>query len=154
MQVTESAQLTGIAAVLSTDTSFGIKVFADLYDEAASARIWRMTSTVINDPAPRSQVTRVYQTNSDIMLLGESTPDSGYAYRPGLMELPADAHAGQRWTSSGSASDTLDYSAELRAEAGDAGCLVVTGEVHYTTKDGNRFRVVGIGRPGAPVRAW
>ena len=143
LQVTESAQITGVAGVLSTDTAFGIKIFADLYDESANLRIWRTTSTTINDPAPRNQVTRVYQTNSDIRLLGESTPDTGYAYRPGLVELPADAHAGQSWTSSGSASDALDYSADLRADAGEGGCLMVTGEVRYTTKAGSPFRVVG-----------
>ena len=150
MQVTESALITGVAGVLSTDTAFGIKVFADLYDEAANLRIWRTTSTTINDPAPRNQVTRVYQTNSDIRLLGESSPDTGYAYRPGLVELPADAHAGQSWTSSGSASDSLDYSANLRANAGEGGCLMVTGEVRYTTKAGSPFRVVAIGRTWCP----
>ena len=150
LQVTESAQITGVAGVLSTDSSFGIKVFADLYDEAANLRIWRTTSTTINDPAPRNQVTRVYQTNSDIRLLGESSPDTGYAYRPGLVELPADAHAGQSWTSSGSANDSLDYYANLGANAGEGGCLMVTGEVRYTTKAGSPFRVVAVGRTWCP----
>jgi hypothetical protein len=54
LQVIKSAQLTGTAAVLSTDTKFGVKIFADLADESANARIWRTTSTTVNDPAPRN----------------------------------------------------------------------------------------------------
>lgn len=146
LTVTESARLSGVSGVLSTDTAFGIRVFADLYDQAGSLRVWRTTSTVIGAAAPTDQITRVYRANADVTLLGESTPEAASVFQPALVELPADVAPGQSWSSRGSAGDTLDYAAELRSAAGAAGCLEVTGEVRFTTKDRQPYRVTAIGR--------
>jgi hypothetical protein len=74
--------------------------------------------------------------------MGVSTPSEGYVYSPALVLLPADVRAGSQWSGAGSAGDTLDYRSELRAEAGSSGCLSVTGEVRYLSKEGQLGRVV------------
>lgn len=154
-EVTESALLSGYTAVLSTDSGFGIMALGSVYGQAATLRVWRTTTTTISgaaaDPkAAAPQTTRLYRLNDGIELLGENGPGGGYAYRPGLLELPPDAAVGSTWSSAGSASDTLDYRSEFRADRAAGGCLNVTGAVRYASKKGVQNRVVSSTREWCP----
>ena len=150
-QVTESARFSGVTGLLSTDSKFGSQLFAETYAERETLRIWRTTSNTYNDPAAPYATTRVYRANAAIELLGETRPGAGYVYRPALVELPADVGAGSRWSGSGSANDVLDYRSEFRAEA-DNGCLDVTGEVRYLSKQGQPGPSVHLERTWCPGR--
>ncbi|HEV2928783.1 MAG TPA: PQQ-binding-like beta-propeller repeat protein, partial [Propionibacteriaceae bacterium] len=150
-QVTESARLSGVTGLLSTDTKFGTQLFAETYDERDTLRIWRTTSNSYNDPAAPYATTRMYRVNAAVELLGESRPGAAYVYRPALVELPTDVRAGSRWSGAGSANDVLDYRSEFRAEA-NHGCLDVTGEVRYLSKQGQAGLLVHLERTWCPGR--
>ena len=148
-QVTESARFTGVTGLLSTDSAFGTRLFGETADEPDRVRIWRTISTVYDDPAAPYPTTRMYRANAAVELLGETSPGAGYIYRPALVELPANVAAGSMWTGSGSANDVLDYQSDFRAApTGDDDCLEVTGEVRYTSKQGQSGRTVSL------LRTW
>ena len=146
LAVTESARLSGVAGLLSTDSAFATKMLDEAYADRDTIQILRTTTTAINDPAATAQTIRFYRVNTGVELIGVSTPSEGYVYSPALVLLPADVRAGSQWSNAGSASDTLDYRSELRAEAGSADCLSVTGEVRYLSKEGQLGRVVTVGQ--------
>lgn len=145
-QVTESARYRGTTGLLSTDTTFGTQLLQETYEQRNTVRIWRTTSTVYDDPAAPYATTRVYRANAAVELLGESRPGAGYVYRPALVELPADVAAGAEWAGTGSANDTLDYFATFRAAAAEEDCLRVSGEVRYTSKQGQPGRTRSLER--------
>ena len=146
-QVTESARFTGVTGLLSTDAAFGTQLFGETADERDTVRIWRTISTVYDDPAAPYPTTRMYRANGAVELLGETSPGTGYIYSPALVELPADVAAGSAWTGSGSANDVLDYRSDFRAvPAGDDDCLEVTGEIRYTSKQGQSGPTVSLQR--------
>ena len=140
--VTESARLSGVAGLLSTDGAFATKMLGDAYPDRDRIQILRTTTTQINDPTAIAQTIRFYRVNAGIELMGVSTSSEGYIFSPALLLLPADAHAGSQWSGSGSASETLDYRSELRADAVDTDCLRVTGQLRYLSKAGQLARVV------------
>jgi hypothetical protein len=78
----------GVTGLLSTDSGFGSKLFAETYNDRNTLRIWRTISTSYDDPAAPYATTRMYRVNSGVELLGESRPGAGYVYRPALVELP------------------------------------------------------------------
>jgi outer membrane protein assembly factor BamB len=141
LAVTESARLSGVAGLLSTDSTFATKMLDEAYADR-DIQILRTTTTAINDPAATAQTIRFYRVNTGVELMGVSTPSEGYVYSPALVLLPADVRAGSQWSGAGSAGDTFDYRSELRVEAGSSGCLSVTGEVRYLSKEGQLGRVV------------
>ena len=151
-QVTESARFIGVTGLLSTDTTFGTQLLAETYDEHDTIRIWRTTTNTYNDPAAPYATTRVYRANAAVELLGESRPGAGYVYRPALVELPTDVRAGSRWSGSGSANDVLDYRSQFSAAEAGGGCLRVTGEVRYLSKQGQPGRLVNLERTWCPGR--
>jgi outer membrane protein assembly factor BamB len=146
LAVTESARLSGVAGLLSTDSTFATKMLNEAYADRDTIQILRTTTTAINDPAATAQTIRFYRVNTGVELIGVSTPSEGYVYSPALVLLPADVRVGSQWRGAGSASDILDYRSELHAEAGSTGCLNVTGEVRYLSKEGRLGRVVTIGQ--------
>ena len=146
LAVTESARLSGVAGLLSTDSTFATKMLDEAYADRNTIQILRTTTTSINDPTATAQTIRFYRVNTGVELMGVSTPSEGYVYSPALLLVPADVRVGSHWSGAGSASDTLDYRSELHAEAGSTGCLNVTGEVRYLSKDGQLGRVVTIGQ--------
>ncbi len=146
LAVTESARLSGVAGLLSTDSAFATKMLAEAYADRDTIQILRTTTTAINDPAATAQTIRFYRVTTGVELMGVSTPSEGFVYSPALVLLPGDVRVGSQWSSAGSASDTLDYRSELRAEAGSTGCLNVTGEVRYLSKEGQLGRVVTVGQ--------
>jgi outer membrane protein assembly factor BamB len=150
LAVTESARLSGVAGLLSTDSAFATKMLDLAYVDRDRIQILRSTTTAINDPAVTAQTIRFYRVNTDVELIGVSTPSEGYVYSPALVLLPADVRAGSHWSGAGSAGDTLDYRSELRAEAGAGDCLSVTGEVRYLSKEGQLGRVVTVGQTWCP----
>jgi len=150
LAVTESARLSGVAGLLSTDSAFATKMLDLAYADRDRIQILRNTTTAINDPAVTAQTIRFYRVNTDVELIGVSTPSEGYVYSPALVLLPADVRAGSYWSGAGSAGDTLDYRSELRAEAGAGDCLSVTGEVRYLSKEGQLGRVVTVGQTWCP----
>ena len=150
LAVTESARLSGVAGLLSTDSAFATKMLDEAYADRDRIQILRNTTTAINDPAVTAQTIRFYRVNTDVELIGVSTPSEGYVYSPALVLLPADVRAGSYWSGAGSAGDTLDYRSELRAEAGAGDCLSVTGEVRYLSKEGQLGRVVTVGQTWCP----
>src|SRR5688572_24774136 len=139
--VTESARLSGVAGLLSTDGAFASKLL-DVAPDRDSIQILRTTTTAINDPRATAQTIRFFRVNAGVELMGLSTPSEGYVYNPGLVVLPAEVRAGSRWSGAGSAGDTYDYRSELSAEASGEDCLNVTGEVRYLSKGGQLGRVV------------
>jgi outer membrane protein assembly factor BamB len=151
-QVTESARFAGEPGLLSTDTTFASRVLYAVADERKTIRIWRTISTVYDDPGAPYPTTRLYRANGAVELLGESRPGAGHVYQPALVELPADVTAGSRWTGAGSAGDVLDYWSDFRAEAGEGDCLDVTGEVRYTSQQGQPGRTVSLQRTWCPGR--
>ena len=52
-------------------------------DERDTIRIWRTTSTELDDPAAPYPSTRIYRANAAVELLGESIPDGGLRLPPG-----------------------------------------------------------------------
>ena len=140
--VTESARLSGVAGLLSTDGAFASKLLDVSYSERDRIQILRTTTTAINDPTAAAQTIRFYRVNAGVELMGVSTPSEGYVYDPALVVLPADVRAGSTWSGAGSAGDTYDYRSELSAEASGDDCLNVTGEVRYLSKKGQLGRVV------------
>jgi outer membrane protein assembly factor BamB len=142
--VTESARLSGVAGLLSTDGAFATKMLSEAYADRDRIQILRTTTTQINDPTAIAQTVRFYRVNAGVELMGVSTPSEGYIYSPALLLLPADVHAGSQWSGSGSAGETLDYRSELRADVVDSDCLRVTGQLRYLSKAGQLGRVVAI----------
>ena len=140
--VTESARLSGVAGLLSTDGGFASKLLEVSYPERDRIQILRTTTTAINDPTATAQTIRFYRVNAGVELMGESTPSEGYVYNPALVVLPAEVRAGSQWSGAGSAGDTFDYRSELSADASGDECLIVNGEVRYLSKDGQLGRVV------------
>src|SRR4029453_15839605 len=146
LAVTESARLSGVAGLLSTDSTFATKMLNEAYADRDTIQILRTTTTAINDPAAAAQTIRFYRVNTGVELMGVSTPAEGYFKNPARTLLPANVRVGSRWSGAGSASDTLDYRSELHAEVGSTGCLNVTGEIRYLSKEGQLGRVVTIGQ--------
>lgn len=146
VEVSENARLEGPAGLLSLDATFELPILTEVVDETNTIQILRTTTGVVGDSVATPQTTRVYRTNDDISLLGESSPEAAYVYSPALLELPADVFAGQEWTSAGSAGPELGYASRFRAETVPGDCLVVTGQVRYTTKAGAQSRVDQVSR--------
>jgi outer membrane protein assembly factor BamB len=144
INVTESARLSGVAGLLSTDGAFAAKMLDEAYADRERIQILRTTTTAINDPAAIAQTIRFYRVNAGVELMGVSTPSEGYVYSPALLLLPADVDAGSHWTGAGSAGETLDYRSELQADAVNSDCLRVTGQVRYLSKAGQLGRVVTV----------
>jgi outer membrane protein assembly factor BamB len=150
LAVTESARLSGVAGLLSTDSAFSTKMLDETYADRDRIQILRTTTTAINDPTATAQTIRFYRVNAGVELMGVSTPTDGYVYSPALVLLPPDVRAGSQWSGAGSAGDTLDYRSELRAEAAAGDCLDVTGEVRYLSKEGQLGRAVTVGQTWCP----
>ena len=148
--VTESARFTGVGGVLSVDNRFSAAMGAETFDQGETIRIWRTITTQLNDPAAIAQTVRFYRVTAAVDLLGVSTPTEGYVYSPGLILLPADVRAGSRWSSAGSAGNVFDYNSEFVADAAGAGCLKVTGEVRYFSKQGQLGRIVSLNQTWCP----
>jgi outer membrane protein assembly factor BamB len=148
--VTESARMVGVAAILSVDNRFGEAMVQETLDQSGTIKVWRTITTQLNDPAATGQSVRFYRVSAGVELLGVSTPTEGYVYSPGLILLPADVRPGSRWSNAGSAGDLLDYRSELQADAADDGCLKVTGEVRYFSKQAQLGRIVTLEQTWCP----
>ena len=107
---TESAILSAAAALQSTDLSFTSRALE--VDDYEHLRIWRTVSTPV-ESAAGDQTTRLYEVRGPVVLRGESGPAVGYAYRPGLVELPAAVAPGQTWSSEGTAGADADLPEQL-----------------------------------------
>ena len=142
--VTESARFTGVAALLSVDSRLSAAMGKEAFDEKGTIKAWRTITSQLNDPAAIAQTIRFYRVTAGVDLLAASTPTEGYVYSPGLILLPSDVHAGSRWSSAGSAGDALDYRSELQADVASDGCLKVSGEVRYLSKQGQLGRIVSL----------
>ena len=151
-QVTESARFVGIDGLLSSDGFLTTRVLRQDYDDPAGTRLWRTTTTSVDEVGVPSQTTRYHRVRGSVELAGEQAPDGTVtAYEPALVELPADVRPGSTWTGTGSAGDTEDYTSTLRAAAGDSGCLEVTGELDLRPKgSGQRGRRVVVERTWCP----
>ena len=150
LAVTESARLSGVAGLLSTDSAFSTKMLDETDADRDRIQILRTTTTAINDPTATAQTIRFYRVSTGVELMGVSTPSEGYVYSPALVLLPPDVHAGSQWSGAGSAGDALDYRSELRAEAAAGDCLSVTGEMRYLSKEGQLGRVVTVDQTWCP----
>lgn len=135
-QVTESARFVGITGLLSGDSFLVTRVLHQDYDDDPSnARLWRTSTTSVDDVGVGSQSIRYYRVRGSVELAGERASDGTItAYEPALVELPADVGPGSTWTGAGSAGDTLDYTSAFRAAPGRDGCLDVSGELDLKAK--------------------
>ena len=95
LAVTESARLSGVAGLLSTDSAFATKMLDEAYADRDRIQILRTTTTAINDPAATAQTIRFYRVNTGVELMGVSTPSEGYVYSPALVLLPAGRPPGE-----------------------------------------------------------
>jgi len=140
-QVTESARFAGIDGLLSGDSFLVTRVLHQDYEDPSAARLWRTSTTSVDDVGVPSQTTRYYRVRGSVELAGERHADgTTTAYEPALVELPADVGAGSTWESSGSVSDTEDYTSVFRAAAGEAGCLEVSGQLVVLAKGTRQAR--------------
>ncbi|WP_161605961.1 PQQ-binding-like beta-propeller repeat protein [Microlunatus speluncae] len=167
--VTEAAVRFASAMFGSTDFAFGtqligaLDVSADELGEVGRIRLWRSILTT-----PDRQSTAVYRVDDGIDLIGEDRPlddgeragpdgsaGRGYAYRPGLTELPAGAVVGSTWRDRGAAGDGIEYASDFRAEAPaghPAGCLQTSGRIRYTDEAGAELEVRRVRRVWCPGR--
>ena len=150
-QVTESARFVGITGLISGDSFLVTQVLHQDYDgDPSGARLWRTTTTSVDEVGVPSQTTRYHRVRGSVELAGEQGPDGTVtAYEPALVELPADVRPGSSWTGTGSAGDTQDYTSELRAAAGEQGCLEVSGELDLRPKGST-----GLDRRVIVERTW
>lgn len=115
-----------------------------LGEEREEARVWRTTATTVTATADRTAqpAALFYRVDGAVELLGDNTPGRGRAFRPALVELPADVVPGATWSGRGQvltgvlAETRLSYTSTFRAEAAAGGCLRVSGEVAYANAPG------------------
>ena len=89
----------------------------------------------------------MYRANAAVELLGETSPGGGYIYRPALVELPADVAAGLDVDRQRLGQRRPGLPVGLPGRRGrDDDCLEVTGEVRYTSKQGQPGRTVTLQR--------
>ncbi|MGI3784624.1 MAG: hypothetical protein ACRYG2_28015, partial [Janthinobacterium lividum] len=141
-QVTESARFAGVNGLISGDSFLVTRVLHEDYDaDPSGARIWRTTTTSVDEVGVPSQTVRYHRVRGDVELAGEQAPDGTItAYEPALVELPADVGPGSKWGDVGSAGDTLDYSSFFQAAAGRDGCLEVSGQLVLDVKGTRQAR--------------
>jgi outer membrane protein assembly factor BamB len=152
-EVTESARFTGIDGLLSSDAFFASRVLHQDYEDPSAARLWRTATTSVDDVGVPSQTIRYHRVRGSVELAGERHADGTItAYEPALVELPADVGPGSAWGSSGSASDTEDYTSTFRATAGQAGCLEVSGQLVLRGKGTQQARQESWTRTWCPGR--
>ena len=152
-QVTESARFDGINGLISGDSFLVSRVLRQDYDgNPSDARLWRTSTTFVDEVGVPSQTTRYHRVRGSVELAGEKAPDGTViAYEPALVELPADVGPGSSWTGTGAAGDTEDYTSALRATAGEQGCLEVSGELDLRPKgSAQRGRRVVLERTWCP----
>ena len=135
-QVTESARFSGVDGLISGDSFLVTRVLHQDYDaDPAGSRLWRTTSTSVDGVGVPSQTTRYHRVRGSVELAGERAADGTItAYEPALVELPADVGPGSTWDGAGSAGDGEDYASSFRAEAGQDGCLDVSGQLVLTPR--------------------
>ena len=135
-QVTESARFAGVDGLLSGDAFLLTRVLhQDYAGDPSASRLWRTTTTSVDDVGVPSQTTRYHRVRGSVELAGERAPDGTVtAYEPALVELPSDVGPGSAWDGAGSAGDTLDYTSSFTAAAGAGGCLEVSGQLVLSPK--------------------
>ena len=143
--MTESARFAGVSGLLSGDAFLtGPALRTDRTDDPEGARLWRTTTTTVDDAGVPSQTVAYHRVRGDVELAGEQTPAGVTAYEPALVELPADVGPGSAWGSSGSAGGAFDNTSSFHAAAGAGGCLEVSGELDLAA-DVDRTPAVGAG---------
>jgi outer membrane protein assembly factor BamB len=78
--VTESARLSGVAGLLSTDGAFASRLLDVSHSERDRIQILRTTTTAINDPTATAQTIRFYRVNTGVELMAGTDgygPSSG-----------------------------------------------------------------------------
>ena len=150
-QVTESARFSGVSGLISGDSFIVTRVLhADYDDDPSRSRLWRTSTTSVDEVGVPSQTIRYYRVRGSVELAGERRGDGTIsAYEPALVELPAEVGPGSTWTGSGSAGDAQDYTSSFRADAGPDGCLDVAGELDLKAKGATQP-----GRRTTLTRTW
>ena len=150
--VTESARLSGVNSVLSSDPALTTRVLRPDLDDASGARLWRTTTTHVDEAGVGAQDVRYYRVRGAVELAGQQVGERITAYEPALVELPADVGPGSTWTGAGTVGGTQDYTSTFTAAAGQTGCLDVTGELVVrpsgTQQDGLRTTLTRTWCPG------
>lgn len=147
--VTESARFVGADGLLSGDPALTTRVLHQDYDDADGARLWRTTTTQVDEVGVPTQTVRYLRVRGAVELAGEQVGPEITAYEPALVELPADVAPGSSWRSAGSAGGTLDYTSTFSATAGADGCLDVSGELQLRAKGSQET-----GRRTSLTRTW
>ena len=99
------------------------------FDDPSGTRLWRTTTTHVDEAGVGSQDVRLYRVRGSVELAGEQVGERITAYEPALLELPADVGPGSSWSSAGTVSGTQAYTSRFSASAGAQGCLDVSGEL-------------------------
>ncbi len=135
-QVTESARFVGVDGLLSGDSFLVTRVLHQDYDDDPSgARLWRTSTTSVDDVGVPTQTVRYHRVRGSVELAGERAADGTItAYEPAVVELPADVGAGASWSGAGSAGEDLDYTTSFRAVSAPGGCLEVSGPLVLKVK--------------------
>ncbi|SEQ69028.1 outer membrane protein assembly factor BamB family protein [Microlunatus flavus] len=127
--VTESARFSGVDGLLSGDAALVTRVLHQDYEDPAGARLWRTTTTDVDEVGVPTQTVRYYRVRGSVELAGQQAGADITAYEPALLELPADVAPGSSWRSAGSAGDEEDYESTFTATAAAGGCLDVSGRL-------------------------
>ncbi|HEY5788343.1 MAG TPA: PQQ-binding-like beta-propeller repeat protein [Microlunatus sp.] len=136
--VQESAIQTGGSVLGGLDSTLGDKVAAVVgRGHLDRMRFWRTTSSQIGNLGSSQQNVRVYRIDGAVELIAESDQGGADVYSPGLVELPAEVAAGDRWSGEGSVGSRR-YRNDFRAAAAEPGCLRVSGTVAETTAAGQQ----------------
>lgn len=147
--VTESARFDGVDGLLSGDSALVTRVLRQDYEDPSGSRLWRTTTTAVDEVGVPTQTVRYYRVRGAVELAGEQAGEEITAYEPALLELPADARPGSAWRSEGSAGADLDYTSSFRATQGEQGCLEVSGQLVLRAKGTTQA-----GRQTSLTRTW
>lgn len=158
----ESVVLSATAMLGGIDYAAGPALLGALADDEGAhrdldrIRLWRTIST-----AAGRQTTTVHRVDGDIdLVLEDRESGDGWAYRPGLTELPAGAGPWATWRDRGSAGRDrsgaeVSYESDFRAEPA-AGhppdCLQTTGRITYRDSAGHELGVRRLQRVWCPGR--
>ncbi len=147
--VTESARFAGADGLESGDPALTTRVLHQDHADAGRARLWRTTTTQVDEVGVPTQTVRYLRVRGGVELAGEQAGEEITAYEPALVELPADVAPGASWRSDGSVGAVQDYTSTFTAAAGADGCLDVTGELVLRARGSQ-----AAGRRTSLARTW
>lgn len=130
VRMSESARTIGYSNLLQLPLTAGATLFDTIGEEVRTAQLWRESVSVHSGAEPL-QTTDLHRLSAEgLTLLASHGGPVGFAFSPGLLELPADVAPGVTWSSAGDAlpNKLATYTSEFRADAPwDESLIAVSG---------------------------